>query len=137
MEIFTPFGSIPSEFDLLGSREKQREFLYKEKHQLLDGLVIEDQATQIARDLCEDDEFDIIDVATMIAGRDKTPRNRPHDSDYASFVWIRQNSNDSNLQRYLNILKQVSGQATFKCFFRDNTFILDHPEKGELNMQTS
>ncbi|UST73195.1 hypothetical protein NF675_19605 [Pseudomonas siliginis] len=110
---YTPLGYFPEEIDLANLTSNES-LLTREKHQLLEGLVIEYVAEQFISSPFLKDSIVLLDVVTLIV------RGIPDDhsnalGQYCNFIWKRDNS---DIEDFISILKNLSqgcASTTFLC----------------------
>lgn len=124
-EQYTPLGYFPEDVDLTNLTSNDS-FLAREKHQLLEGLVIEYVAEQFITTPVLKEIITILDVVTIITRG--IPDDRSNASDqYCSFIW---NRDESNIDDYISILQNLSTgciNTTYICKENNLKFFATKP----------
>ncbi|WP_433769321.1 hypothetical protein [Pseudomonas putida] len=104
---YTPLGYFPEEVNL-NDLTSEDSILTREKHQLLEGLVIEYVAEQFITNPTLTYSIEILDVITLITRG--VPGNQSSNLEqYCSFIW---NRDSSNIDDYILALQKISQGCT-------------------------
>lgn len=125
---FIPTGRFPDDIDT-GSQEKMVELLSREKHQLLEGLVVEDVAEQFIQELEAEAGFSVLDVIIMIAKGD--PRESYTSGQYCVFFWPRGEDPIDDLIVAFQRLADGCDRTTYICKEKDYRFYLSKPGRSD------
>jgi len=110
---YTPLGYFPEDIDLTDLTSDDS-LLAREKHQLLEGLVIEYVAEQFIATPALKNLITILDVVTIITKGIPNDRSNT-DEQYCSFIWNRDNSDIRDLVETLQNLSNGCTSTTYIC----------------------
>lgn len=125
---YTPLGHFPEDINFKNLISSDS-FLTKEKHQLLEGLVIENVAEQFIRNPILKEAIKVLNVVTLIT-KGSTEKNSPSDQ-YCIFIWQR---DASNISDYISTLQKISegcASTTYICKEDSMKFYASKPHTSQ------
>lgn len=126
---YTPLGYFPEEVDFKNLTSNES-LLTREKHQLLEGLVIEYVAEQFIATPGLKNLINVLDVVTLITRG--VPNDRSNTiGQYCSFVWKR---DDSDIDDFISILQNLSlgcANTTYICKEEEMKFFAKKPSSSK------
>jgi hypothetical protein len=122
---YTPLGYFPEEVNIK-DLTSENSLLTREKHQLLEGLVIEYVAEQFIENPALQNSIKILDVVTLITKG--IPNNHDNTSEqYCSFIWRRDDSNIDDFILTLQNLSKGCSYTTYICKEEEMRFYVSKP----------
>lgn len=124
----TPMGLLPEEVNTSDS-EQMLALLCKEKHQLLEGMAVENIAEQFIRELEKSDGLQMLDVVTFITKGVPESYSNATPNQYCTFLWHRDDSDISDLILVFQTMAEGCQKTTFICREKGRKFWLTQPAK--------
>lgn len=126
---YTPLGYFPEEVDFKNLTSNES-LLTREKHQLLEGLVIEYVAEQFIKTPALENLINLLDVVTLIT-RGVPNDRRNTTGQYCNFIWKR---DDSDIEDFISILQNLSpgcANTTYICKEEEMKFLAKKPSNSK------
>lgn len=121
----TPLGFFPEDFEI-NDFEQKIKLLREEKHQLLEGLIIEFVAQKYIEAIASSTDLKVLDVAVLIT----LGYNTNGDAQYGSFTWKRSNNDITALIKIFQKLNTNCDKTTYICKEHNYKFYITKPNSS-------